>query len=301
MGRFSARDDLLHDISGAGPHARESLLWTAPIPSERLLVFLYMWRGADDRWGRFVFVGGEDMFAPEYVSFDEDARLEGTDLDDCTVGGLALRQPEPLRVAEVAYADADMQVELELRFEGIHDPFSWHENEGGCPDWVAMDRFEQSCLTSGRLRLRDRELTFAGAGHRDHSWGSRDWNMLQHWKWMNATAGDSTSLHVMIMDVKGERILQGYLNRDGEVSPVVAAEASADLDARMIHRAVSGRFTDAAGRSMALECEYAAGWQMPIQHLLLNEIGMQGTIDGEDATVHVELGWPAAYVAALVD
>ena len=48
MTRFSARDDLLHDVSQAGPHARESLLFTAPIPDEKLLVFVYVWREEGD-------------------------------------------------------------------------------------------------------------------------------------------------------------------------------------------------------------------------------------------------------------
>lgn len=298
MSRFTAADDRLHDISGAGPHARESLLWTAPLPEEGLLVFLYMWRDSSDKWGRFVFVGGDDPHEAEFLSYEEEVVMQGEDLHDCDVGGLRLRQPEPLRVAELEFAGDGF--EAQLRFEGIHEPFSWHENEGGCPEWVAIDRFEQSCLTSGRLKLGDREISFEGAGHRDHSWGARNWDMLQHWKWMNATAGEDTSLHVMLMEAKGEQIVQGYLNRDGLVSPVVQGSwAKADLDDRMIHRAITGHFVDEAGRTMDLEGTYAGGWQMPIRHLLLNEIGMRGTIDGQAATVHIELGWPAAYVEAL--
>jgi hypothetical protein len=103
----------------------------------------------------------------------------------------------------------------------------------------------------------------------------------------------------MIMFAKGEILVNGYLNRGAVVSPVATAEATAELDERMIHRTVSGRFVDEAGREMTLEAEYAAGWSMPIQHLLLNEIGMTATLDGVPAVAHVELGWPAAYVRAL--
>ncbi|HTK67617.1 MAG TPA: hypothetical protein VL595_34915 [Pseudonocardia sp.] len=298
--RFTAVDDLLHDVSGSGPHARESLLWTAPLPDEELIVFVYMWREAGTRWGRFVFVGGRDMSTPEFLSFEEDTTFEGTDLDDCVVGGLHLRQPEPLRVAELEFSGDELSVSL--RFEGIHEPFSWHDNADGCPSWVADNRFEQSCLVSGTVVLRGRTIEVsASGGHRDHSWGARDWNMLQHWKWINATSSDGSSLHVMIMDVKGERLVNGYINRDGVLSPISVADAKADLDDRLVHQAVVGQFIDERGRSMGLECSYAAGWSMPIQHLLLNEIGMKGTLDGVPAVVHVELGWPADYVARLTD
>jgi hypothetical protein len=296
--RFTARDDLLHDVSRSGPHARESMLWTAPLPGEALLVFLYLWREAGTRWGRFVFVGGPDMFTPEFLSFEDDTTFEGSNLDDCVVGGLHVRQPEPLRVAELDFQTDELR--LALRFEGIHEPFSWHNNADGCPSWVADNRFEQSCLVSGTVRLGERTIKVqASGGHRDHSWGARDWNMLQHWKWINATADDGSSLHVMIMDVKGERLVNGYINRDGTVSPIVAAEAKAKLDDRLVHRAATGQFTDELGRKMTLECSYSAGWSMPIQHLLLNEIAMSGTLDGSPAVVHVELGWPADYVERL--
>ena len=300
MTRFTARDDLLHDVSQAGPHARESLLFTAPIPDEELLVFVYVWREEGEgspTWGRFVFVGGPDMHQPEFLSHVDDAEFTGSDLDDCVVGGVTLRQPEPLTVAEVEFRGEGL--ELSLRFRGIHEPFSWHDNADGCPSWVADDRYEQSCRTEGTLTLHGRRIEVHGAGHRDHSWGSRNWNMLQHWKWINATAGEDASLHAMIMDVKGERLVNGYLNLDGVVSPVATAEAHADLDDRMVHRAVRGTFTDESGRTLDLDATYAAGWSMPIRHLLLNEIGMSATLGGRPAIAHVELGWPAEYVRAL--
>lgn len=292
--RFTAADDLLHDVSGAGPDARESLAFAAPIPDEQLMVFLYLWREPAG-WGRFAVVGGPDMDKPEYLTFEGDTAFEGTDLDDCTVGGLRLRQPEPLHSAELELSQDGL--DLSVRFEGLHHPFSWHDNPSGCPAWAATDRYEQSCRTSGTIRLGDREVEFRGIGHRDHSWGPRKWNTIQHWKWMNATTEDhARSLHAMIAVIKGEIMINGYLSVDGELSPVIAAEATADLDDRLVHRALSGRFRDQLGRTMDLECAYSAGWSMPIHHLVLNEIGMSATLDGRPAVAHVEMGWPAAYI-----
>jgi hypothetical protein len=259
-----------------------------------------------------VFVAGPDMSTPLFLSHADDAPFEGDNLRDFAVAGLHWRQPEAeaLRTAEVSFAaessDSGTSIgadglELEVRFEGIHEPFSWHDNEGGCPDWVAHDRFEQSGVTRGRLKLGEREIEFTGAGHRDHSWGTRDWNYLQNWKWMNAATPDgAASLHCMLMSCKGEILVNGYLNTAGVVSPIVSGEAQVDLDDQMIHRAVSGVFHDELGREMRLEARYAAGWSMPIQHLQLNEIGMTATLDGAPATAHVELGWPADYVRGLV-
>ncbi len=83
------------------------------------------------------------------------------------------------------------------------------------------------------------------------------------------------------------------------VSPIAKGQAHAKLDEQMYHRAISAHIVDELGREMTLEGEYAAGWSMPIGHLVLNEIGMSATIDGRPATAHIELGWPADYVREL--
>ncbi len=296
--QFSPADDLLHAESAAGPLARESLAFTAPLPEHELLLFAYLWREGGTRWGRFVFVAGPDSTKPEYVSFSSDAAYAGDDLRDFTVSGLHCRQPEPLKVAELAFADGEL--DLALRFEGMHAPFTWHDNADGCPEWIAHDRYEQSGLTSGRMVLRGREVEFTGVGHRDHSWGTRNWNYLQHWKWMNAaTPGGDLSLHCMLMNAKGRTLVNGYTNHGGVVSPIVAAHVDAELDERMMHRAVSGTFLDSTGAEMTLDAKYAAAWSMPIQSYTLNEVGMSALLDGRPATAHIELGWPTDYLTAL--
>lgn len=295
MSSFTPRDDLLHDISGS-PHGRESLLWTSPIPDEKLLVFTYAWRHADTGdWGRLLAVGGDDIDRPLALAFDDGLAFEGDDLDDCVVGGLRIRQPEPLTVAEVSFASDD--VDYACRFTGLHAPFSWHENRGGCPSWAADDRYEQSVATEGRLRVAGRDVAIAGHGHRDHSWGTRDWRALQHWKWMNAATDDGeVSLHAWDSLALGNRQILGYVNRGGEMSLIEDIDVSVELDDRLVHRAVRAAITDAEGRETRFEATYAAGWQVPVEHLFMNEIGMHAEIDGASAVAHVELGWPQAYV-----
>lgn len=296
---FTAADDLLHDqYSTFGPHARESLLITAPLPEENLLVFVYLWREGGDKWGRFLFVAGPDMSTPEFVSFVGEGAHSGDDLRDFEVSGLHWRQPEPLRTAEVTYTDDDL--DLLLRFEAIHPPFSWHDNPEGCPDWVAFDRYEQCGTTYIRMNLKGRQIEFTGVGHRDHSWGPRNWAYLQHWKWMNVETLDGTaSVHCMLMNAVGRVFTNGYVNRDGVVSPIVTAEADAELDENLHHRRITGRFVDELGREARIDCAFVAGWSMPIREFYLNEIGMTATLDGAPAIAHVELGWPQEYVHGL--
>jgi hypothetical protein len=295
---FAPSDDLLHAESSSGSHARESLALAAPIPDSELGVFAYVWREGGSRWGRFVFVAGPDLTKPEFVDFSADAVHSGDDLRDFEVGGLRWRQPDPLHTAEISYTAGEL--DLTVRFESLHPPFSWHDNADGLRHFIAADRFEQTGRTQIRLNLRVREIVHSGLGQRDHSWGPRNWAFLQHWKWINCFSLDgATALHCMVTFTQGEVLTNGYLYREGTLSPVASASVAAEYDATMHHRVVRGEFKDKAGRTAVIEAVTRAGWSMPISNLYLNESAMTATMDGTPAAAHIEFGWQQDYLHAI--
>lgn len=297
MGRFSAADDLLHDITGR-PHGRESLFWVLPVPHQGMLGLAYLYRDADTgKFGRIIALADSVSAKPLFWDVAGDLDMEGDDLDDCVVGGLHVRQPDPLRTAEISFARGD--VRLECSMTGLHEPFSWHEGADGCPAWAADERYEQSVRTTGTFSAGGRTVAFDSTGHRDHSWGTRDWRALQHWKWMNASTPDGdVSVHAWISYALGDRQVNGYVNRAGTVSPIVTAEAKATLDDQFMHQSVVGSFTTADGRELRLEAKAVAGLPVPARHLQMNEIACSATFDGaQPAIAHIELGWPQAYVS----
>lgn len=295
MGRFTAQDDLLHDIEGR-PHGRESLFWVMPLPAHGLALLAYVFKDAGSgAFGRFV--GVADRVAPDALHLDmaADVAFEGDDLAAFAVGGLRVTQPEPLRTATLSYASDGVALDVEL--EALHAPFSWHDGRDGCFSWAADERFEQSMRTSGTVTAGGRTVEFEGVGHRDHSWGTRDWRPLQHWKWINATAHDhSVSLHGWVSFALGDRQVNGYVNRGGEVRPIATADCSAELDDALMHSSVTGRFVDTAGDELVLEATSVAGLAIPGGHTRMHEIACAATLDGAPADAHVELGWPGSYV-----
>lgn len=295
--RFTPADDLLHDIDGI-PDGRESLAYVIPVPDEGLAVMVYAWRHADTgAWGRLVGVGGPDPHAPYVFDIVDGVAMEGEDLDDFTVAGLHIRQPDALQSAELRYATAD--VEVDLRLDALHAAFSWHENADGCPAWAASDRYEQSVRATGTVKVAGREVAIDGFGHRDHSWGTRDWRALQHWKWMNATTRDgAVSLHAWESLAYAERHVMGYVNRGGTVTPITGVRATAQLDGTLVHQGVSVEITTEDGATTAFEATLAAGLVVPVSQLYMHEIAMTATIDGAPAVAHVEFGWLQSYADA---
>lgn len=298
MPRFSAADDLIHPVAPDVPHGRESLAWAVPIPHEGLLAFLYMARdAATGRYNRHVGIADAVSLDPLYLDSATDLEMEeGEDFDDCLVGGLRLRQPEPLTTAELRYERDGVLVDVAMG--GLHEPFSWHENEDGCPDWVAEDRYEQSVTTQGTIEVAGRRIEFESLGHRDHSWGPRDWRPMHHWKWMNAATLDgSLTMHAFVILALGERLVMGYVNRGGEVTPITAIDTSADIDTSvMLHRATRAVCTDADGQDVRMQARAVAALPIPARHMRMNEIGCDAELDGQPAVAHVEMGWPESYV-----
>lgn len=296
---FASADDLLHPEGASGPLARESLVLAVPIPEEELGLFVYAWREGGGRWGRFVFLAGPDPAKPEFVDFCADGVYSGDDLRDFDVSGLRWRQPEPLTTAEISYACDEL--ELTARFVGLHHPFSWHDNADGLREFIAHERFEQSGRTEIQLNLRGRQITATGVGQRDHSWGTRNWAYLQHWKWINCFALDGTAaLHCMLTFAQGEVLTNGYLCLDGIATPLASGTVQAEFDESMHHRRVQGTFLDERGRTCEIDATMAAGWSMPIGKLFLNESAMTATLDGAPAAAHIEFGWPQDYVKGLI-
>ena len=295
MRQFSPADDLLHDIAGR-PNGRESLFWTFPLPERGLACLAYAWRdAATGKWGRLVGVGDQVSPKPQYFDLAVDLDLEGDNLDDCVIGGLHVIQPEPLTTCELFYEQDG--VTFAGRMSAIHAPFSWHDGHGGCFTWAADDRYEQSMRTEGSLSIGGRTIEFTGVGHRDHSWGTRDWRALQHWKWVNVTSLDGKlSTHAWVSFAFGDRQINGYVNRDGAVSPIVNLEITGVLNDDFIHSSVSGVLTTADGKELRMETQSVAAVPIHVGPLVLNEVAGKATLNGAPAASHIEYGWPVAYV-----
>ena len=84
--------------------------------------------------------------------------------------------------------------------------------------WRQSTRYEVPCRVTGTVRIGDEEISFAGPGQRDHSWGSRDW-WANDWMWSAFHLDDGTHTHaVTIPQLPGFAV--GYVQRDGAVDEI---------------------------------------------------------------------------------
>ena len=179
------------------------------------------------------------------------------------------------------------------RFDGLFDPFLYGSHGDGCPPRVATDRFEQCGLIRGTLTVDGRAVPFDTTGHRDHSWGVRDYGAMMHWNWVSAQAGPELAIHANHNWYQGKQFTNGYVFRDGLLSPITSLKIDAAYDERLLAREVDFTLEDEAGRTTRAHSEYfAGGFITPFEQTFVwAESGHRFEIEGEEGVGMFEQGW----------
>jgi hypothetical protein len=281
---------------------RDSLFWEMIMPDERLGLQVYLYLTDRGKSGFNVSVWGPDT---EPVALDRGGGVvpDDMDLDDFTLHGLRVRQPELRRTAEVTYASET--VRLEYRFEALHDAFSYRSNPDGLPPWFAANRLEQTGRVSGFLEVAGRRIEWdRRMGHRDHSWGTRDWGVPQHWKWFVAYTDSGRAVNGWIWIARGEWGCAGYVVRDGATVPVARIEQHADYHPDMTQKRLDATLVDIAGGRTQLVFDRFGLVKLPTNDRMATEIwesACDATVDGEPGAGQWETHWSRPYVQYLAD
>ncbi len=282
----------------APDNVRESLAYLLPLPAEGLGVIVYTWvhaAGTDGmgRAGAMAVVYGPGV--PETVSDAADGIgvPDAMGFDDWRVGPIHL-QMSGTTTSSVVFAGK--RISIDYRFEGINPSFAFLPNPGGCPSWLAEDRTEQGGRVTGMLTVDGQDYSYDTFGHRDHSWGVRDWGGPTHWKWWNVMAPD-ISIHFMELQAFGRTSVHGYVHRDGVTALITGHDADFDLDGQLMHTDVRVTFTDEAGRATRVRTWRGADLHWPVSpRLTLHEAAMHAEVEGAPAVAYIEMAWPPEYL-----
>jgi len=97
---------------------------------------------------------------------------------------------------------------------------------------AATRHYEQGMNVTGVVKLKDRdeiieEKQINCYGHRDHSWGMRDWIKIDKWNWIACQFGDCT-INASRVEVIGKIIKQGFISTAEEHEPVIDVEVETE-------------------------------------------------------------------------
>jgi hypothetical protein len=284
----------------AHPDVRESLAFLLPLPEQGLGVIYYTWVHAlgldgQGRAGAALIVYGPALAEPVFAVHDNIGAPDDMAFLDWRVGPATMMLSDDMRTARLQFHTDDLV--LDCTWQGINPSFGFVNNRNGCPSWLAWDRTEQGGRYVGTLRVGDITVELDHFGHRDHSWGMRDWGGPTHWKWWNIVGPDETAIHVMELQAFGRTTLHGYVHKDGITGTVLTMDQTIEFDDRMMHTAITATIDDDEGRTTTITTRQGADLVWPVSpYLTLHEASMHATIDGAPGIGYMEMAWPPQYV-----
>jgi hypothetical protein len=172
-------------------------------------------------------------------------------------------------------AGKSRHVKMDLKVTGLHPPFFYPDyrkvnapppcREHGPAGWSmawkrklirAMRRpreilsalqmrsgrhYEQSMTVQGTVTIGGETEAFIGTGHRDHSWGPRDWGASHRWRWLTGQI-EGLAFNAMYLTIAGTHVTNGYVCHGGRCSRVDELGLDSSFDGAGL-----------AGRALCLE------------------------------------------------
>ena len=285
-----------HKLRGDRPLDRESIPILVNLPEEHIAFFTYTWVNSAGDAGAVLAIFGHGVGdAPIQIGLPDRRVPDDMDFSDWTIEGFSMKQDLKFGHADVSWQSEG--VSLNFTFDGFHPPYAYSANAEGCPAYCADDRIEQSGRVRGTLTIGERVINFDATGHRDHSWGTRDWLAFQNYRWFHGQVGADCAVHFWHLHALGSTKLYGYVFKDGLMAEVSDIVFTWQHDEQFRQTVLDATLTDEAGRSTAVHVDFFGQFPLvPHPELILMEGAGNAVIDGRAGAGWMEVAWPRAYL-----
>ena len=169
---------------------------------------------------------------------------------------LRVRVLEPLKRYAIQYDADDLRLDLEWRAIGaMHE---LHTGDSGQQS-TAKFHIEQPGRISGAIVLGGERITIDAFSMRDTSYGARDYASLASGGYFWGIAAESSFHAIAMGEGAGQRVIGGYLMKDGVMASLVSGTRRVLEFGRYGPCRVAFEATDTAGRSMQASGTIADG------------------------------------------
>jgi hypothetical protein len=173
-------DEQFHDPTSA-PHWKESYYFQLYDPEVKLAAFFYI--------AAYPNIPKRDYLVALLVEDNVDIYLNTLPipgkLDALNDGKLRFETIDPNELWKIHFDDGKRFARLD--FAGRFNPFAYDPNQAYRKGVLEQEHYEQGCFVEGTIRLANNlEYQINCYGHRDHSWGIRDYSAIDEWNWVAA-------------------------------------------------------------------------------------------------------------------
>ncbi len=123
--------------------------------------------------------------------------------------------------------------------------------------------YEQSMTVRGSVTVDGLRYDVDGSGHRDHSWGRRDWAPSERWRWITGQV-DDVAFSAMYLTVAGTHVVNGFVRDDDRIALVDALRLKNTFDAAGFGARTLTLDLDAGGKHYAITGEVSDNLSLPI-------------------------------------
>lgn len=168
---------------------------------------------------------------------------------------------------------------VDLTWTAFHEPHDFHDGLhviGATDEELALApaHFEQCGVVRGTVSINGRRREVEGLGHRDKSWGARDWDGIIGWEWLTAQFGEDLAFNATVWyPPEGDASVPGgFVTRDGENRALVATAVDYEWTGlEHVPRAATIRFTDEQGEEYEVRATALAQFPLFKKGLFIQE------------------------------
>ena len=173
------------------------------------------------------------------------SKVEGFPIDDAYGDNkLKYKCLEPMKKWQITYDDENF--EIDVIFEERFKPYIYMSQENPLEALkkygeeilkkllavAASKHYEQGMNVTGVVKIKENgqikeERQINCYGHRDHSWGLRDWILIDKWNWI-ACQFDDCTINSSRVEVFGTVITQGFISTTDNQEPVTDVEVETE-------------------------------------------------------------------------
>ncbi|MHA1377192.1 MAG: DUF7064 domain-containing protein [Candidatus Helarchaeota archaeon] len=269
---ITKKDEYKHDFKAYPPHHNESWYFNLIDTLNNLFIITRISFEMGQKKSRIMLIlllnGKITGYARDYFNIEQ---MSDTLDFDKKVKYYCI---EPMKKWRITYQDRkiDLDVTLKGRFQvynylSHNDPLTSIKNLGvDLLERTAQHHYEQGMKATGTLILKKKgkKIKIDCLGHRDHSWGTRDWVKIDRWNWISAQFEDET-INIFKIQFADKYLINGFCStKEGNIS-INSVEISTETkEDGKTPKSSKFLITDEKGRKRTIESETIQSIYLPL-------------------------------------